>query len=325
MRLTENLMADVLVIGAGGAGLRAALAAAEAGARVILANKGPLAKSGITLTAAGGMQAPLHPTDSAELYYEDIVRCGYGLADGDLARTLAAEAAVRVPEIERYGARLGRDADGGYALRQFPGQSRPRNLFVKGGGIGLAAALAGACRRHGGITILEDFFVTGLVTGDSGAAAGAVGSRSQERDADAAGGRGDGDGDRGCQWLWATNDCPPGDGGRNRVRVPRRPRNWWTWRWCCFISVGGGVAAVAPGIVRALRVPGRERAGRECVRQRRSAGAAEAAAGTGRGDADAGAGDPRGPGRAAWRAVLVCGRFAAGSGGGGPEARYAAV
>lgn len=221
MRLTENLMADVLVIGAGGAGLRAALAAAEAGARVILANKGPLAKSGITLTAAGGMQAPLHPTDSAELYYEDIVRCGYGLADGDLARTLAAEAAVRVPEIERYGARLGRDADGGYALRQFPGQSRPRNLFVKGGGIGLAAALAGACRRHGGITILEDFFVTGLVTGDSGAAAGAVGLdlKSGTLTLLAAGATVMATG--GCQWLWATNDCPAGATGDGIVYAYR--------------------------------------------------------------------------------------------------------
>lgn len=221
MRLTEKLTADVLVIGAGGAGLRAALAAAEAGARVILANKGPLAKSGITLTAAGGMQAPLHPEDSAELYYEDIVRCGYGLADGDLARTLAAEAAARVPEIERYGARLMRDAAGGYALGQFPGQSRPRNLFVKGGGIGLAAALAGACRRHGGITVLEDFFVTGLVTGDGGAAAGAMGLdlKSGALTVLAAGATVLATG--GCQWLWATNDCPAGATGDGIVYAYR--------------------------------------------------------------------------------------------------------
>ncbi len=45
---------EVLVIGAGGAGLRAALAAAESGSEVILVNKGPISRSGTTLTAAGG-------------------------------------------------------------------------------------------------------------------------------------------------------------------------------------------------------------------------------------------------------------------------------
>jgi succinate dehydrogenase/fumarate reductase flavoprotein subunit len=209
--------AEVLVVGAGGAGLRAALAAAEDGARVLLANKGPVARSGVTLTAAGGLQAVLDPEDSAELYYEDIVRCGLGLADGDLARTLAAEAADRVREVERYGARLVREEAGGYALRRFPGMSRPRNVFVKGGGIGLAAALATACRAHERITVVEDFFVTGLVKGDGGAAAGAAGLdlKSGTPAVLAAGATVLATG--GCQWLWATNDCPAGTTGDGPV------------------------------------------------------------------------------------------------------------
>ncbi len=212
--------ADVLVVGAGGAGLRAALAAAEAGASVILANKGPVARSGVTLTAAGGLQAVLHPDDSPELYYEDIVRCGYGLADGDLARTLAAEAADRVRETERYGARLMRDAAGGYALGQFPGMARPRNVFVKGGGIGLAAALAAACRRQGNIRVVEDFFVTGLVKG-GGAVAGAAGLdlKGGAPALLAAGATVLATG--GCQWLWATNDCPAGTTGDGIVYAYR--------------------------------------------------------------------------------------------------------
>lgn len=212
MREAARYEADVLVVGAGGAGLRAALAAAEAGASVLLANKGPVARSGITLTAAGGMQAVLHPDDSPELYCEDIVRCGYGLADGDLVRALAADAADRVRETERYGARLMRDTAGGYALGQFPGMARPRNVFVKGGGIGLAAALAAACRGNERIRVVEDFFVTGLVTGN-GAVAGAAGLdlKSGAPVLLAAGATVMATG--GCQWLWATNDCPAGTTG----------------------------------------------------------------------------------------------------------------
>ncbi len=222
MKIAARHETDVLVIGAGAAGLRAALAAAEAGARVILANKGPLAKSGITLTAAGGMQAPLHPDDSPELFLDDILRCGYGLADRDLAAALAADAAASVPESERYGVRFLRDAAGGYALGQFPGQSRPRNLFVRGGGIGLAAALAQACRANGRITIRDDFFVTGLVADAAGqAVAGAVGLdlRSGDLALLAAGAVVLATG--GCQWLWSVNDCPAGATGDGIVHAYR--------------------------------------------------------------------------------------------------------
>jgi succinate dehydrogenase/fumarate reductase flavoprotein subunit len=93
--LTQTLETGVLVIGGGGAGLRAALAAAENGAAVTLVNKGPIARSGITLAAAGGMQAPFHPDDSAEQYCRDTLRCGYELGDPKLARVLAEGACRR--------------------------------------------------------------------------------------------------------------------------------------------------------------------------------------------------------------------------------------
>ena len=158
-----RLETEVLVVGGGAAGLRAALAAAEAGSRVLLLNKGPVARSGITLTAAGGMQASLHPDDSCELFLEDTLRCGYGLADEKLAWVLATEAAGEVREMERYGVKFVRDESGELALGRFPGQSQPRNIFVKGGGVGLAAALHAACKQQGNIRILDDFFVTGLL------------------------------------------------------------------------------------------------------------------------------------------------------------------
>lgn len=215
---TVRLETEVLVVGGGAAGMRAALAAAEAGSRVLLLNKGPVGRSGITLTAAGGMQAPLHPEDNCELFLADTLRCGYEIADKSLAWTLATEAAGEVREMERYGVKFVRDESGELALGRFPGQSQPRNIFVKGGGVGLAAALHAACKQQGNIRILDDFFVTGLlqaVPPDARTVAGVMGInlRSGEQTMIracsvvlATGG---------CQQLWAVNDCPSdavGDG-----------------------------------------------------------------------------------------------------------------
>ena len=215
---TVRLETEVLVVGGGAAGLRAALAAAEAGSRVLLLNKGPVARSGITLTAAGGMQAPLHPEDSCELFLADTLRCGYEIADKTLAWTLATEAAGEVQEMERYGVKFVRDERGELALGRFPGQSQPRNIFVKGGGVGLAAALHAACKRQGNIRILDDFFVTGLLQAappDARTVAGVMGINLRSGELTmiracsvvlATGG---------CQQLWAINDCPSdavGDG-----------------------------------------------------------------------------------------------------------------
>ena len=213
-----RLETEVLVVGGGAAGLRAALAAAEAGSRVLLLNKGPVGRSGITLTAAGGMQAPLHPEDSCELFLADTLRCGYEIADRSLAWTLATEAAGEVREMERYGVKFVRDERGELALGRFPGQSQPRNIFVKGGGVGLAAALHTACKQQGNIRILDDFFVTGLLQAappDTRTVAGVMGINLRSGELTMIRARSVVLATGGCQQLWAVNDCPSdavGDG-----------------------------------------------------------------------------------------------------------------
>lgn len=202
---------EVLVIGGGAAGMRAALAAAEAGAAVTLVNKGPVARSGITLAAAGGMQAPFHPDDSAEQYCRDTLRCGYELGDPNLARLLAAGACRAVTDLERFGAQFVRRGDGQYSLGQFPGQSHPRNLFVKGGGVGMAAALVRACRTRDNIRIIDDFFVTGLVNGQSAggrSVAGAMGIQLRTGEMMLIRANSVVMATGGCQWLWEVTDCP---------------------------------------------------------------------------------------------------------------------
>lgn len=218
MKEMQKIHTDVLIVGAGGAGLRAALAAAEAGSRVLVVNKGPIARSGITLTAAGGMQAPFHPDDSAQQYFEDTIKCGYNLAEKNLAWLLASEACERVLDLERYGCRFVRDATGGFSLARFPGQSQPRNLFVKGGGIGLVSALAKVCKTEANIRTLDDFFVTGLLTAEKDgekAVTGAMGMDLRSGELTMIEAKAIVLATGGCQWLWEVNDCPTdaaGDG-----------------------------------------------------------------------------------------------------------------
>lgn len=218
MEITRRYKADVLIVGAGAAGLRAALAAAEAGSSVIITNKGPVGRSGITLTAAGGMQAPFHPADSAQQFFEDTIKNGYQLGDQNLAMALAGDACERALDAERYGVQFVRDSGGGFLLRQFPGQSQPRNLFVKGGGVGLVSHLGKACRLHPNIQIMDDFFVTGLLKGRSAGeapVAGAVGLNLRNGDLTLIHAKAVVLATGGCQWLWEVNDCPTdatGDG-----------------------------------------------------------------------------------------------------------------
>lgn len=217
MKVSKQVMTEVLVIGGGGAGLRAALAAAEAGSAVMLVNKGPAARSGITLTAAGGMQAPFHPDDSPELFFQDTVKFGYELGDQNLIKVLAEDACARALDAERFGARIVRDEAGNFAIGQFPGQSRPRNIFFRGGGVGLAGALARACRNHPHIDLRDDFYVTGLIKASGGqpAVAGAVGMDLRTGEFTLLRAKAIVMATGGCQWLWEVNDCPTdatGDG-----------------------------------------------------------------------------------------------------------------
>lgn len=222
MQITKKFQTDVLVIGAGGSGLRAALAAAEAGSKVILTNKGPIAKSGITLTAAGGIQAPFHPDDSPEQLFQDIINCGYNLADQNLAKALAEDACSRVLDLERYGVRFARNGDGNYVLGQFPGQSRPRGMAIKGGGIGLVSALVKACRQQEKITIIDDFFVSGLINNCSNGEkriTGVIGLNLKNGELTMLQAKAVIMATGGCQYLWEINDCPTDATGEGIIQA----------------------------------------------------------------------------------------------------------
>ncbi len=120
---------DVLVIGGGVAGLRAAIAARQAGASVALISKvHPLRTN--SAVAAGGLNAPLGIDDSLADYVRDIVEVADGLADVQIAQTFAAEARDEIIWLDRMGVPFNRDSKGKLALRAFGANSRKRSCYV---------------------------------------------------------------------------------------------------------------------------------------------------------------------------------------------------
>lgn len=100
---------DVLVIGGGGAGVRAAIEADVEGVDVTIVSKGPLARSGSTPLAYPCLQAAagfMDPRDCPDVHYQDIVKEGKGLSDINLARALADDAVERFHDLQRFGLRF---------------------------------------------------------------------------------------------------------------------------------------------------------------------------------------------------------------------------
>src|ERR1700712_2440717 len=120
---------DVLVIGSGVAGLTASLAAAETGARVVLATKLGLASSN-TAKAQGGIQAALGEDDAPWVHAADVISSSHETADPTLVAALTAEAPDAIARLERFGVRFTHDSNGHYRLARCGGATRKRLLQV---------------------------------------------------------------------------------------------------------------------------------------------------------------------------------------------------
>ncbi|HVH13722.1 MAG TPA: fumarate reductase/succinate dehydrogenase flavoprotein subunit, partial [Longimicrobium sp.] len=128
----ENYEYDVLIVGAGGAGLRAAIAASAAGARVALVTKSLLGKAH-TVMAEGGAAAAManvDERDSWKVHFADTLRGGQYLNNWRMAELHAREAPDRVRELEAWGALFDRTADGRILQRNFGGHRYPRLAHV---------------------------------------------------------------------------------------------------------------------------------------------------------------------------------------------------
>ena len=123
---------DVLVIGAGGAGLRAAIEAADAGCKVGLICKSLLGKAH-TVMAEGGMAAAMGNVDDRDgwqVHFADTMRGGQYMNNPRMAELHAKEAPARVKELEAWGAVFDRTKDGRILQRNFGGHRYPRLAHV---------------------------------------------------------------------------------------------------------------------------------------------------------------------------------------------------
>ncbi|MGH7130523.1 MAG: fumarate reductase/succinate dehydrogenase flavoprotein subunit [Phycisphaerales bacterium] len=167
---------DVLVIGAGGAGLRAAIEASAAGCKTAVICKSLLGKAH-TVMAEGGMAAAManvDDRDSWKVHFADTMRGGQYLNNWRMAELHAKEAPARVRELEAWGAVFDRTKDGRILQRNFGGHRYPRLAHV-GDRTGLE--MIRTLQDHGihsGMEVFMEMTVIDLLT-DGGRVVGAVG------------------------------------------------------------------------------------------------------------------------------------------------------
>jgi|WetSurMetagenome_2_1015567.scaffolds.fasta_scaffold02199_7 fumarate reductase (CoM/CoB) subunit A len=164
-----NRETDVLVIGGGLAGMRAAIEARDQGAAVLLILKGKLGKmnAGICSYHYAAVGPWGNPDDMNDLYLRDVIDAGGYLADQELCKIMIEEAKEGIFEFERYGLMWDRKNDGSMDPYLGAGHSRPRTMstWMRQGGLDMIHAYRSEMRRRK-IPIIEDVMATRLLVKD---------------------------------------------------------------------------------------------------------------------------------------------------------------
>ena len=173
----KEIKTEVLVIGSEAAGAKAAIEAQDDGADVLVVTKGLVGKSGNTVMAGRGVQAPLglmNSRDNPDVFLEDVVKGGGYLNNQKLVERLVNLSVTEVPKMEKWGAKFMKRNDK-FLQYQLPGSSYPRSLAPVGyhGGLQWRSAFKSQFRLRK-TKIMEDTFITRLLLSD-GQVAGAFG------------------------------------------------------------------------------------------------------------------------------------------------------
>jgi len=169
LKPTHQLSAEVLVIGSGAAGMYAALAAARAGAQVLLVDRSLIGRGGATVMAqmtvavALGEEVP----DTPAHHLADTLAAGRGLCDEALSRLLCEEAPACIRELDAWGVGWAR-TNGHISQVQAPGHDRPRCVYVDfvNTGPALSKTLRTHLQRTAAVRRTGDLLVTELAMSD---------------------------------------------------------------------------------------------------------------------------------------------------------------
>ena len=166
---------DVLIIGAGLAGQRAALAAAQEGASVAIISKVHPVRSH-SVAAAGGINAALNPEDSWESHAFDTVKGSDYLGDQDAIEIMTREAPNEILWLEHAGVTFHRNESGHLGTRAFGGASQARTYYVADitGHAILHVLYEQLMKHHETVNRYEEWFTTDVLLDDDGRCVGAI-------------------------------------------------------------------------------------------------------------------------------------------------------
>lgn len=173
----KTISTDVLIIGSGGAGSRAAIEVDDAGLKATIVSKGLTFRSGCTRMAEGGYNAvfkTVDKDDSIDAHIHDTLKGGSYLNDKKLVEILVNESPKRLIDLENYGALFDRQESGEIDQRPFGGQSFRRTCYQ---GDRTGAELLNALKEEiikRGIECIDEVMITSLVT-DNDQVIGATG------------------------------------------------------------------------------------------------------------------------------------------------------
>ena len=163
--MTELLTHDLLIVGGGAAGLRAAMAAVEADANLdiaLVSKVFPMRSH--TVSAEGGAAAALREDDTLDLHGFDTVRGSDFLADQDVVELFVKNAPEEIIQLEHWGCPWSRDSNGKISARAFGGMSVKRTLYAADKtGFHMLHALFQTSLKHTSIQRYDEWFVSSLL------------------------------------------------------------------------------------------------------------------------------------------------------------------
>jgi L-aspartate oxidase len=176
---TQQFFTDTLIIGAGVAGLRAAIEAASC-SRVTILCKGSL-KDSNTWKAQGGIASVLDKSDTFESHISDTLKTGCGLCDRQTVELVVRHGPELIEQLLQWGAKFDK-VNNAMSLTLEGGHSHPRIAHAHGDetGRGIAETLIKKVRENPNIKVFEKFYVIDLLTSDENKCLGVIGYNSKK-------------------------------------------------------------------------------------------------------------------------------------------------